>query len=386
MTTVLHSVPLWLPPTSPWLWNQVRFLPPPIVSHVAAEGTRHEDRFPIAHLHRFEDEPIGRRLAERGLRKLGIRRHLEFVARTARAIGAQIVHSHWGDAGWRDVDAARRSGARHVVSFYGKDVQFLPRQDPRWRGRYAEMFGRVDRVLCEGPHFAATLRELGCPDGKIRIQPLGVESDAIPARPRRREPGDPLAILVAASFREKKGIPDAVEAAGRLARSGVAATLTIIGDASDDPRSLTEKARIEDAIARQRDVLPVRHLGYRPREELLREAYEHHVLLSPSLEAADGDTEGGAPVVLVDAAATGMPIVATRHADIPAVVLDGVTGLLAPERDVDMLFELLARLAKDPGLSERLGAAGRARVEACFDVRVLGRRLAGIYEEVAQAS
>jgi colanic acid/amylovoran biosynthesis glycosyltransferase len=386
VTTVLHSVPLWLPPTSPWLWNQVRFIPPPIVSHVAAERALHEDRFPIPRLHRFEDEPLATRFAERALRKMGIRRHLEFVVRTARAIGAEIVHSHWGDAGWRDVDAAGKSGARHVVSFYGKDVQFLPRRDPRWRSRYRDMFARVDRVLCEGPHFAATLRELGCPDEKIRVQPLGVESDAIEAVPRRREPADALAILVAASFREKKGIPDAVEAAGRLARSGVRSCMTIIGDASDDPRSLTEKARIEEAIARHRDVLPVRLLGYCTREELLREAYDHDVLLAPSREAEDGDTEGGAPVVLVDAAATGMPIVATRHADIPAVVIDGVTGLLAAERDVEALSELLGRIASEPGLAERLGTAGRARVEACFDVRVLGRRLAGIYEELAEAS
>jgi colanic acid/amylovoran biosynthesis glycosyltransferase len=133
-------------------------------------------------------------------------------------------------------------------------------------------------------------------------------------------------------------------------------------------------------------VLPVRLLGYCTREELLREAYDHDVLLAPSREAEDGDTEGGAPVVLVDAAATGMPIVATRHADIPAVVIDGVTGLLAAERDVEALSELLGRIASEPGLAERLGTAGRARVEACFDVRVLGRRLAGIYEELAEAS
>ena len=229
----------------------------------------------------------------------------------------------------------------------------------------------------------ATIAALGCPEAKISIQPLGVEAGSIEPAPRRVAPGEPLAVLVAASFREKKGIPDAIEAAGRLARAGVATRLTLIGDASDDPRSVLEKGRIDEAIAKHRDVLPVRRLGYKTREELLREAYDHHVLLSPSREAEDGDTEGGAPVVLVDAAATGMPIVATRHADIPAVVADGVTGLLAAEGDVDALSGMLRRIAEEPGLAERLGSAGRARVEASFEVHVLGRRLAQVYEEVA---
>lgn len=379
---VLHSVPLWLPPTSPWLWNQVRFLPDAIESHVAAEATRHLDRFPIPRLHRFGDLSAARRFVERAARRAGVRRQLGFVARTAREVGARVIHSHWGDTGWRDVEAARVAGARHVVSFYGKDVQFLPRKEPRWRDRFRSMFESVDRVLCEGPHFAATLEALGCPAAKIRIQPLGVETRTIAFAPRHRETSAPLRILVAASFREKKGIPDAIDAVGRLARGGTQAELTVIGDASDDPRSVREKARILAAAERQRDVLTVRWLGYTTREELFEEAYAHDVFLAPSREAEDGDTEGGAPVVLHDMAATGMPIVASRHADIPAVVEHGVTGFLAGERDVDGLAAALARLAADLDLALRMGRAARARVEVAYDVDVLGRKLAAMYEEM----
>jgi len=383
--TVLHSVPLWLPRTSPWLWNQVRFVPEPVITHVAAEHVAELDRFPVAQLHRFDGEPAWRRFADRLARRAGLRAHLGFLERVAREVGADIVHSHCGDAGWRDVEAVRRAGARHVVSFYGKDVRFLPRQDPRWRDRYRAMFDVVALVLCEGPHFASEIEALGCPKDRVRVQPLGVDIASIQFAPRTRAASDPFRILLAASFREKKGIPDAIDAAGRLARVRAGVGVTVIGDASDDPRSAVEKERILAAIARHRDVLEVSLLGYRTHEELFAQAATHDVFLAPSRHAEDGDSEGGAPVVLLDMAAAGLPVVATRHCDIPSSVLDGRTGLLADEGDVLALAEALARLASDPALCARFAAEGRAHVERSFDVPVLGRKLGETYRALAES-
>ena len=69
----------------------------------------------------------------------------------------------------------------------------------------------------------------------------------------------------------------------------------------------------------------------------MRRPTKHDVFLAPSVTASNGDTEGGAPVAIIEMAASGMPIVSTRHCDIPSVVLDGVTGLLAAERDSEGL-------------------------------------------------
>jgi colanic acid/amylovoran biosynthesis glycosyltransferase len=109
---------------------------------------------------------------------------------------------------------------------------------------------------------------------------------------------------------------------------------------------------------------------------LLEEAYRHHVFLSPSVTASDGDTEGGAPIALIEMAATGMPVVSTRHADIPEVLGD---GLLAPERDVDGLVACLRQLIDAPGSWESRAAVDRARVEREFDATIQGRALAAIY-------
>jgi len=102
--------------------------------------------------------------------------------------------------------------------------------------------------------------------------------------------------------------------------------------------------------------------------------------------AEDGDAEGGAPVTITELSASGMPVVATRHCDIPQIVLDGRSGLLADERDVDGLAALLARICASPQTWEAMGRAGRAHVEERFDIRKQVRELERLYEESRKAS
>jgi glycosyltransferase involved in cell wall biosynthesis len=70
----------------------------------------------------------------------------------------------------------------------------------------------------------------------------------------------------------------------------------------------------------------------------------------------------------MEAQLSGLPVVATRHAGIPEVVLDGCTGLLVEEGDVAGMAKAMLQLLRDPALAERLGSAGRRRVNAHFTV------------------
>ena len=87
-----------------------------------------------------------------------------------------------------------------------------------------------------------------------------------------------------------------------------------------------------------------------------------------SVEAASGDCEG-TPVAIIEAGATGLPVVATRHGGIPDVVIEGETGFLVDEHDVDGMAHCMLRLAEDPALAGRLGEAARARIESCFSMQ-----------------
>jgi colanic acid/amylovoran biosynthesis glycosyltransferase len=364
-----------------WLYNQVRYLPDGVENHIVCEATENLDQFWLPNIHSLSGASRWRYSWNMGLRKLRVRRHSGLLVEHARRHRAQVLHSHFGSMGWLDVGAARQARLKHVVTFYGRDVGQLPKVDPRWRKRYRNLFERVDLVLCEGPHMARSVVGLGCPEHKVRVHHLGVEVGRIAFKPRVWTPGEPLRVLIAAPFREKKGVPYALEALGLMQRD-VPLEITVIGDAYREARSQAEKRKILGVIERHGLRSKVRMLGYQPHDVLLEASYKHHVFLSPSVEARDGDTEGGAPISIIEMAASGIPIVSTRHCDIPEVIEDGVTGLLADERDVEGLVSRLRWLAEHPQRWRGMLEAARGQVESRHDVGVQARELARIYSDM----
>ena len=383
--TVLHSVLSWLPQTANWLYTQLVQLPRSIESHVVCESTQNLEQFSVPYIYSFEQLPRWRAFCDANLRRWGLRRHLGLLTTQARICQAQILHSHFGNMGWKNSKAARRLGLKHVVTFYGYDVNYLPLADRRWARRYRELFQRVDRVLCEGPHMAKCIVALGCPENKVSVHHLGVRLDRIAFHPRSWAPGETLRVLIAASFKEKKGIPYALEALGRLQHQ-VDLAVSIIGDADPESTgSVEEKRVILELIAKHDLGRKTRLLGYQPLSVMLDEARRNHVFLSPSVTASSGDTEGGAPVSIIEMAASGMPIVSTVHCDIPEVIENGVTGLLAPERDVDALVAHLSWLVRYPERWPAMLAAARASLEARYDARIQGQKLAAVYRELVDS-
>jgi glycosyltransferase involved in cell wall biosynthesis len=102
-----------------------------------------------------------------------------------------------------------------------------------------------------------------------------------------------------------------------------------------------------------------------------------------SLVAPDGDSEGS-PVAVMEAQLSGLPVVATRHAGIPEVVIDGTTGLLVEEGDVPGMAEAMAQLVRDPQIAGKLGAAGQARMRGHFTVDHHLAAVSALLHRVAQ--
>ena len=118
----------------------------------------------------------------------------------------------------------------------------------------------------------------------------------------------------------------------------------------------------------------IRLHGKRPHDELPAFYRRADVLVVPSLSEAFGKPA-------VEAMASGLPVVATRVGGIPEVVADGETGLLVPPNDPVALAEAMGRLAADPALRARLGAAGRARAEERFSYDRIAREVETLDEE-----
>jgi colanic acid/amylovoran biosynthesis glycosyltransferase len=377
--TVLHRCSVWLPTTENWIYNQVHYCDGGFEQHVACLKLENPGRFPVPVLHRFPNASLLGRLRRTGLPGLrGRVTELPWLWRCLRRIRPAVVHSHFGDSGYEAAGMLSKMGIKHVVTFYGYDVNRLPLVFPEWKKRYRALFRLANLFLCEGSHMAGCLIALGCPRDKIKVQHLGVEIDRILFTPRKWTPSSPFRVLITASFREKKGIPDALQALAKV-RSELPLEVTIIGDASAHPKDQREKEKILAVLGETGLNNCTRLLGYQPHEVLWQEALTHHLFLQPSLTASDGDTEGGAPVTLIEMAASGMPIVSTRHCDIPGIVLDGETGLLAEERNANELAAHITQLSRHPGTWLSMLQKGRQHIERNFSCIIQGQKLAQLY-------
>jgi len=125
----------------------------------------------------------------------------------------------------------------------------------------------------------------------------------------------------------------------------------------------------------------VRIIGARSRDEVARAMSAAHLFAAPSVTARDGDMEG-IPVALMEAMASGVPVVATRHSGIPELVEDKVTGLLVPERDTDSLAAAFRWLVDHPERWMGIALAAHDAVERNFNGERLNDELVTLLEHV----
>jgi colanic acid/amylovoran biosynthesis glycosyltransferase len=302
----------------------------------------------------------------------------------AKKHDVSLIHSHFGNRGYFDLKFARALGLKHITTFYGYDATFLPKRNPQWETKYKRLFDSCNLILAEGPHMLSTIVDLGCPPEKVQIQRIGVNMDRIKFMERKFE-GNTVRLLIAGSFVEKKGIPYAIEAIGLVFEKYKNIEVTVIGDAPDiRPSSQKEKERIIGLVNKYGLKKNTRFTGYLTYNELLEEAYRSHIFISPSITASDGDTEGGSPVTITEFAASGMPILATYHCDIPEVVRHNENGLLAKERDVQGLADNLMNLIAQPERWPNMGRIGREHVEKHFNLTVQVKLLEQRYGDILQ--
>lgn len=377
--SVGHIMPIYLLLTENWIYDQIRFQTS-YSSIILAGRLVNEDRFPHDRVYALPNWP---NLVERGMRKV-FGHHLWLChLRAAKDQRIRLLHAHFGEAGLHSLPLRTALGIPLITSFYGYDMtRRLGRGDSLER-RYAPLFERGDLFLVEGPAAKEQLASIGCPGEKIRIQRLGVDLDQIQYCPRRAAGAAQIQVLMAATFAEKKGMPYGIEAFCQAAQENRRLRLTVVGDAPPwVPEGQQLKRQLGELVDQYGMHERVSFLGFVPLEQLRRLSYEHHIFLHPSVTASTGDKEGGSPVVITQMAASGLPVVATQHCDIPQVVLDGETGLLADERNVEQLRAAVIRLAGDDGLRERMGRRGRERVAAHFCARRQGRTLGEIYSDL----
>ena len=286
--------------------------------------------------------------------------------------GAQLLHIYFGHIGVHLLPLLEICRLPVIVSFHGADAQ-IDLHKPAHLARTRRLLARATLLLVRSESLAARLVALGAPPEKIRLHRTGIPLDEIPCTQRTAPADGAWRCVQAGRLITKKGLATSLRAFAEFARQFPAATFAIAGEGPQ----LQELRALAAALGLgERVTFP----GFLPQEKLRALCAGAHLFLHPSELGPDGNQEG-VPNAMLEAMASGLPVVATTHGGIPEAVEHGVSGLLTPERDFAALAASLITLARDPARYAAMSAAAASRVRAAFALPTQARALEALYHE-----
>jgi colanic acid/amylovoran biosynthesis glycosyltransferase len=268
-----------------------------------------------------------------------------------------LMHIYFGNTGVHLLPLIERWDRPCVVSFHGMDVQ--RRETERgYEANLRKLLRIVPLVLVRSRSIASLLIELDCDPAKIRLNRTGIPLDDFPYVDRTPPKNGAWRIVQACRLVPKKGLGTALHAFAGFLKTYPNARFQIAGDGPLFSELQT--------VVRQLNIQPfVNFLGFLGQPEL-RDVYENaHIFLHPSELPPDANQEG-IPNSMLEAMATGLPVVTTHHGGIPEAVTHNLNGLLVSERDVNGLTNSLLTIAGDQARWQSMGFAASQTVTREF--------------------
>jgi glycosyltransferase involved in cell wall biosynthesis len=286
---------------------------------------------------------------------------------------ADLIHAHWVEPAF----LARLGNRAHrplVVSVHSLK--------PRATRLARYTLARADRVLFNSQNTKSQAREKGYFPCRGQVVYQGYDDRLFDSLPRAGDQrramnipeGAPLIVALGRMI-EVKGLHILVAAADRILATRPNAHLVIAGDG---PMRPAIQRLVEETQARDRIHLP----GALPRGDVARLLAEADLFVNPGIIDSGGRAEG-LGITTIEAMASGLACVGSAVGGIPETIVDGVTGLLVPPGDAELLAGAVNRLLDDPDTRQRMGEAGRASARERFTWPVLAGSVASVYRELA---
>jgi colanic acid/amylovoran biosynthesis glycosyltransferase len=286
--------------------------------------------------------------------------------------GADLMHIYFGHTGVHLLPFIEQWDKPCVVSFHGADVAHKP-EIKDYPAKLRRLFNAVPLVFARSQSLADRLVHLGCPPGKLRINRTGIPLNEFSFVDREPPRDGKWRVVQACRLIPKKGVATSLRAFAIFKKDNPGAELFIAGKGPLQP----ELEMLAGGLGILRDV---HFVGFLSQPKLLQLYASSHVFLHPSEISPNQDQEG-VPNSVLEAMATGLPVLATRHGGIPEAVDHGRTGLLVAEEDHVGLANAMQLITSSPGLFKQMGEHAHAAVVERFGQDAQIDQLESFYEE-----
>ncbi len=285
---------------------------------------------------------------------------------------AKVLHVYFGHIGVHLLPLLEICDLPAIVSFHGADSQ-VDMEKPAHLARTQRMLKLAKLVLVRSESLATRLVAIGCDPVKIRLHRTGIPLQEIPFVQRQPPADGAWHCVQACRLIAKKGLSTSLRAFAEFSTAHPRATFSIAGEGPQlaELRALAATLEIAERV---------KFTGFLPQESLRALYAAAHLFLHPSEFGPNGDQEG-VPNSMLEAMASGLPVLATTHGGIPEAVEHGSSGLLVAERDHAALAEQMRVLASDPMRYAQMSANAAERVRRTFDLETQTRELERCYAE-----
>lgn len=279
-----------------------------------------------------------------------------------------IIHAHFLKDGIDALTLKSKLSLPLVTTLHGHDITKKERKSLLGKSR-SHFFAKVDKVIAVSDYIYQQALDNGCPEDKLVKHSIGID---IQQFTQEKSESDSPELLFVGRLTEKKGCIYLLQAMLILKSRYPEIKLSIVGD-GPLKQSL-------DTYVKQNN-LNVDFVGKEPAERIRSRLARSWVFVAPSITAENGDAEG-LGMVFLEAQALKTPVASFRSGGVVEAVKDGVTGLLADEKDVAALAENIACFIDSHTTRIEFGSRGRERVERKFDIRKQCLLLEDIYDSV----
>lgn len=300
------------------------------------------------------------------------RGELQVLIKMLKRRPADVMHAYFGHTGVHLLPFILEWNKPCLVSFHGMDIQKRPQQEG-YDEQMQELLRTVPLVLARSKSLMDGLERLGCPKEKLRLNRTGIPLEHFPFQQRPMPMDGSWRFVQACRLIAKKGLGTALRAFAKFHAKHPKATFRIAGEGP-------LKGEIEKLIAELGLGDAVELSGFLSQDDLAALYARSHIFLHPSEMPPDQNQEG-VPNSMLEAMATGLPVLATTHGGIPEAVTHERTGLLVPERDEEALFQAMCHITAETDTLYILGEAASRAVREEFEQSKQIEKLESYYDE-----